>query len=34
MIAKFLPYLKAHRWQVALALGQFFLVAAFELSIS
>ncbi len=31
MIAKFLPYLKAHRWQVALALGQVFLVAAFEL---
>ena len=31
MITKFLPYLKAHRWQVALALGQVFLVAAFEL---
>jgi ATP-binding cassette subfamily B protein len=31
MIAKFLPYLKSHRWQVALALVQVFLVAAFEL---
>jgi ATP-binding cassette subfamily B protein/subfamily B ATP-binding cassette protein MsbA len=31
MIAKFLPYLSAHRWQVGLALGQVFLVAAFEL---
>ncbi len=31
MIAKFLPYLKAHRGQVALALAQVFLVAAFEL---
>ena len=31
MIAKFLPYLKAHRWQVAWALAQVFLVAAFEL---
>jgi ATP-binding cassette, subfamily B, bacterial len=31
MIAKFAPYLKAHRWQVAWALAQVFLVAAFEL---
>jgi ATP-binding cassette, subfamily B, bacterial len=31
MIAKFLPYLKSHRWQVGLALAQVFLVAAFEL---
>ena len=31
MIAKFLPYLKSHRWQVGLALAQIFLVAAFEL---
>ena len=31
MIRKFLPYLKAHRWQVAWALAQVFLVAAFEL---
>src|SRR6476659_8028974 len=31
MIAKFLPYLKAHRWQVAWALAQVFLVSAFEL---
>src|SRR6266851_4901893 len=31
MIAKFLPYLKAHRWQVAWALAQVFLVAGVEL---
>src|SRR5439155_251923 len=31
MIAKFRPYLKAHRWQVAWALAQVFLVAGFEL---
>jgi ATP-binding cassette, subfamily B, bacterial len=31
MIAKFLPYLKAHRWRVAWALAQVFLVAGFEL---
>jgi ABC-type bacteriocin/lantibiotic exporter with double-glycine peptidase domain len=31
MIAKFLPYLKAHRRQVAWALAQVFLVAGFEL---
>jgi len=31
MVAKFLPYLKAHRWQVAWALGQVFLIAGFEL---
>src|ERR1051325_204977 len=31
MIAKFLPYLRSHRWRVGLALGQVFLVAAFEL---
>src|SRR6478752_7344287 len=31
MLAKFLPYLKAHRWQVAWALAQVFLVAGFEL---
>src|SRR5437868_7989556 len=31
MVAKFLPYLKAHRWQVAWALAQVFLVAGFEL---
>ena len=31
MIAKFLPYLKSHGWQVGLALAQVFLVAAFEL---
>ena len=31
MVGKFLPYLKAHRWQVALAMLQVFLVAGFEL---
>ena len=31
MIAKFLPYIRAHRWQVALALVQVFLIAGFEL---
>ncbi|MGC2411096.1 MAG: ABC transporter ATP-binding protein [Stellaceae bacterium] len=31
MIAKFLPYLKAHRWPVAWALAQVFLVAGVEL---
>ncbi|MGE5272058.1 MAG: hypothetical protein ACM3JG_20565, partial [Thiohalocapsa sp.] len=31
LIAKFLPYLRAHRWQVVCALLQVFLVAAFEL---
>ena len=31
MIGKFLPYLKAHRWPVAWALLQVFLVAGFEL---
>ena len=31
MIGKFLPYLKAHRWQVAWALAQVFLIAGFEL---
>ena len=31
MIGKFLPYLKAHRWSVAWALAQVFLVAGFEL---
>src|SRR5438874_7513334 len=31
MIGKFLPYLRAHRWQVAWALVQVFLVAAVEL---
>ena len=31
MVAKFLPYLKAHRWQVAWALAQVFLITAFEL---
>src|SRR5437868_7098741 len=31
MVAKFLPYLKAHRWQVAWALAQVFLIAGFEL---
>ncbi len=31
MIAKFLPYLRAHRGAVALALVQVFLVAGFEL---
>jgi ATP-binding cassette subfamily B protein len=31
MIAKFLPYLKAHRWQVAWALAQVFLIAGVEL---
>jgi ATP-binding cassette, subfamily B, bacterial len=31
MIIKFLPYLKAHRWQVAWALLQVFLTAGFEL---
>ena len=31
MIAKFLPYLKAHRRQVGWALAQVFLVAGFEL---
>src|SRR5204863_2792484 len=31
MVAKFLPYLKAHRWQVAWALAQVFLMTGFEL---
>src|SRR5882672_7451361 len=31
MITKFLPYLRAHRWQVAWALAQVFLIAGFEL---
>src|SRR5215471_5856860 len=31
MIRKFFPYLKAHRWRVAWALAQIFLVAGFEL---
>ena len=31
MVAKFLPYLKAHRGQVAWALAQVFLIAGFEL---
>src|SRR5207248_2272610 len=31
MVAKFLPYVKAHRWQVAWALAQVFLIAGFEL---
>src|SRR5438067_3226886 len=31
MVANFLPYLRAHRWQVAWALAQVFLVAGFEL---
>jgi len=31
MIAKFLPYLRAHRWQVGWALAQVFLVAGVEL---
>ncbi len=31
MIARFLPYLRAHRRQVAWALAQVFLVAGFEL---
>jgi ATP-binding cassette, subfamily B, bacterial len=31
MIAKFLPYLRAHRWSVGLALVQVFVVAGFEL---
>jgi len=31
MIAKFLPYLKAHRWRVAWALAQVFLIAGVEL---
>ena len=31
MVAKLLPYLKAHRWQVAWALAQVFLITAFEL---
>src|SRR5436305_1837532 len=31
MVAKFLPYLRAHRWQVAWALTQVFLVAGVEL---
>jgi ATP-binding cassette subfamily B protein/subfamily B ATP-binding cassette protein MsbA len=31
MIARFLPYLRAHRWQVAWALAQVFLIAGFEL---
>jgi ATP-binding cassette subfamily B protein/subfamily B ATP-binding cassette protein MsbA len=31
MIARFLPYLRSHRWRVGLALAQVFLVAAFEL---
>jgi ATP-binding cassette subfamily B protein/subfamily B ATP-binding cassette protein MsbA len=31
MIGKFLPYLRAHRWRVAWALAQVFLVAGFEL---
>src|SRR5436309_15064444 len=31
MIRKFLPYLRAHRWRVAWALSQVFLIAGFEL---
>ncbi len=31
MVAKFLPYLKAHRGQVIWALAQVFLIAGFEL---
>ncbi len=31
MIGKFLPYVRAHRWQVLFALAQVFLVAGFEL---
>ena len=31
MIRKFLPYLRAHRWPVAWALAQVFLIAGFEL---
>ena len=31
MIGKFLPYIRAHRWPVAWALLQIFLVAGFEL---
>jgi ATP-binding cassette, subfamily B, bacterial len=31
MIRKFLPYLRAHRWPVGLALVQIFLIASFEL---
>ena len=31
MVTKFLPYLRAHRWQVAWALAQVFLIAGFEL---
>ena len=31
MIAKFLPYLRQHRWQVLWALAQVFLIAGFEL---
>ncbi|HEV8680137.1 MAG TPA: ABC transporter ATP-binding protein [Stellaceae bacterium] len=31
MIGKFLPYIRAHRWQVACALAQVFLIAGFEL---
>src|SRR5689334_25320025 len=31
MVGKFLPYIRAHRWQVALALVQVLLVAGFEL---
>ena len=31
MVAKFLPYLRAHRWQVVWALAQVFLITGFEL---
>src|SRR5438045_218968 len=31
MLAKFLPYLRAHRWQVVWALAQVFLITGFEL---
>lgn len=31
MVMKLLPYLKAHRWRIAWALLQVFLIAAFEL---
>jgi ATP-binding cassette, subfamily B, bacterial len=31
MLTKLLPYLRAHRWQVAWALAQVFLIAGFEL---
>jgi ATP-binding cassette subfamily B protein len=31
MIRKFLPYLRAHRWRVAWALAQVFLITGFEL---